>query len=275
MFHKFSGFKLLHTNPHILANQKSPIPVTANPFDLLANEVLSDGMSCVMKSTSSTSKVSNKSDTTQVSPISFTLPADAEESHQISPLPSPLQFHESSEVLYDPDMLTLHDLPVESGSMSIDMNESSFSLSDLNVSVHQDITLTPPTDEEFLEFFMKLKGAHKQVEKCADFKLDFRYLIRRLIKLDSQNLIERADKPRLKSLVKKLAMHIDLKLPIMNSWMFTRIVMLSYFIKTYILIDCSLHIFLFLIISVSHGPTFYSYTKYTRKSKFTENVSNN
>ena len=57
-------------------------------------------------------------------------------------------------------MLTLHDLPVESGSMSIDMNESSFSLSDLNVSVHQDITLTPPTDEEFLEFFMKLKGAH-------------------------------------------------------------------------------------------------------------------
>ena len=208
--------KLLHTNPHILANQKSPIPVTANPFDLLANDVLSDGMSC-MKSTSSTSKVSNKSDTTQVSPISFTLPTDAEESHQISPLPSPLQFHESSEVLYDPDMLTLHDLPVESGSMSIDMNESSFSLSDLNVSVHQDITLTPPTDEEFLEFFMKLKGAHKQVEKCADFKLDFRYLIRRLIKLDSQNLIERADKPRLKSLVKKFAMHIDLKLPIMKT----------------------------------------------------------
>ena len=28
------------------------------------------------------------------------------------------------------------------------------------MSVHQDITLTPPTDEEFLEFFMKLKGAH-------------------------------------------------------------------------------------------------------------------
>ena len=209
--------KLLHTNPHILANQKSPIPVTANPFDLLANDVLSDGMSCVMKSTSSTSKVSNKSDTTQVSPISFTLPADAEESHQISPLPSPLEFHESSEELHNQDMLTLHDLPVESGSMSIDMNESSFSLSDLNVSVHQDITLTPPTDEEFLEFFMKLKGAHKQVEKCADFKLDFRYLIRRLIKLDSQNLIERADKPRLKSLVKKLAMHIDLKLPIMKT----------------------------------------------------------
>ena len=123
--------------------------MTTNPFDLLANDMVSDGMSCVMKSTSSTSKVSNKSDTTQVSPIRFTLPADAEECHQISPLPSPLEFHESSEVLHDQDMLTLHDLPVESGSMSIDMNESSFSLSDLNVSVHQDITLTPPTDEVF------------------------------------------------------------------------------------------------------------------------------
>ena len=92
-------------------------------------------------------------------------------------LPSPLEFNESSEVLHDQDMLTLHDLPVESGSMSIDMNESSLSLSDLNVSVHQDITQTPPTDEEVLEFFMKITGAYKQVEKCADFKLDIRCLI--------------------------------------------------------------------------------------------------
>ena len=45
-------------------------------------------------------------------------------------------------------MLTLHDLPVESASESIDMNESSYSLSDLNVSVHQDITLTPPTEKD-------------------------------------------------------------------------------------------------------------------------------
>ena len=55
------------------------------------------------------------------------------------------------------------------------------------------------------------------MEKCADFKLDFRYLIRRVIKLDSQNLIERADKPRLQSLVKKFVMYIDLKLPIMKT----------------------------------------------------------
>ena len=61
--------KRLHTTPHILANQRSPIHVTANPFDLLANHVVSDGMSCVMKSTPLTSKVSNKSDSTQVSPI--------------------------------------------------------------------------------------------------------------------------------------------------------------------------------------------------------------
>ena len=47
--------------------------VPANPFDLLANEVVSDGLS-------STSMVSHKSDT---------LPADALGSHQISPLPSP------------------------------------------------------------------------------------------------------------------------------------------------------------------------------------------
>ena len=55
-------------------------------------------------------------------------------------------------------MLTLHDLPVESASESIDMNESSYSLSDLNVSVHQDITLTPPTEKDIFEFFYKAQG---------------------------------------------------------------------------------------------------------------------
>ena len=134
----------------------SPIPVTANPFDVLRNDLVSDGVSCVM-STSSKSKVSHQCGTIPVTPIVFTLPAD-DESHQISPLPSPLEFHESSNLLHDLDMLTLHDLPVESASMSIDMNESSYSLNDLNVSVHQDITLTPPTDKEIFEFFYEAQG---------------------------------------------------------------------------------------------------------------------
>ena len=69
-----------------------------------------------------------------------------------------IEFHESSDVLQDLDMLTLHDLPVESASESIDMNESSYSLSDLNVSVHQDITLTPPTEKDIFEFFYKAQG---------------------------------------------------------------------------------------------------------------------
>ena len=147
-----------------------------------------------------------------MTPIVFTLPAD-DESHQISPLPSPLEFHESSDVLHDLSMLTLHDLPVESASVSIDMNESSYSLNDLNVSVHQDITLTPPTDKEIFEFFMKLKGTHKQVEKCIDLKLDIRHLIQRLIDLESKKIIDSNDKLRSKVLVKKLVTHIGLKLP--------------------------------------------------------------
>ena len=172
--------------PHVLAKHISPIPVTANPFDVLRNDLVSDGVSCVM-STSSTSKVSHKGDAIPMTPIVFTLPTDDESQH-ILPLPSPLEFHESSDILQDLDMLTLHDLPVESASVSIDMNELSYSLSDLNVSVHQDITLTPPTEKYIFEFFMKLKEAHKQVEKCMDLKLDIRYLIQRLIELESKKL---------------------------------------------------------------------------------------
>ena len=107
--------------------------MTANSFDVLRNDLVSDDVSCVMRSTSSNPKVSHKGDVMPVTPIVFTLPTDHE-----SPLPSPLEFHESSDVLQDLDMLTLHDLSVESASVSIDMNESSYYLSDLNVCVHQD-----------------------------------------------------------------------------------------------------------------------------------------
>ena len=82
------------------------------------------------------------------------------------------------------------------------------------MSVHQDITLTPPTEKDIFEFFIKLKGSHKQVDKCMDLKLDIRYLIQRLIELESKNLIDNSDKPRLKVLVKKLVTHIGLKLPL-------------------------------------------------------------
>ena len=143
--------------PHVLAKHVSPIPVTANPFDVLRNDLVSDGVSCVMRSTASKSKVSHEGDAMPMTPIIFTLPTDDESQH-ISPLPSPLEFHESSNVLQDLDMLTLHDLPVESASESIDMNESSYSLSDLNVSVHQDITLTPPTEKDIFEFFYTAQG---------------------------------------------------------------------------------------------------------------------
>ena len=94
----------------------------------------------------------------------------------------------------------------------MDLNESSFSLTDLNVSVHQDITLTPPSDNDLLDFFIQLKGTHKQVEKCADLKLDYRYLIQRFINLGTKDLVSDTDKPRLKSLVQKLVSHIGLGL---------------------------------------------------------------
>ena len=61
---------------------------------------------------------------------------------------------------------------------------------------------------------MKLKGTHKQVEKCIDLKLDIRYLIQRLIDLESKKIIDSNDKHRLKVLVKKLVTHIGLKLPV-------------------------------------------------------------
>ena len=78
------------------------------------------GVSCVMRSPASKYKVSHKGDAMPMTPIIFTFPTD-DESHRISPLPSPLEFHESSDVLQDldmltlqdSDMLTLHDLPVE------------------------------------------------------------------------------------------------------------------------------------------------------------------
>ena len=71
--------------------------MTANPFDVLRNDLVSDGVSCVMRSTASKSKVSHKGDAMPMPPIIFTLPTDDESQH-ISPLPSPLEFHESSDV---------------------------------------------------------------------------------------------------------------------------------------------------------------------------------
>ena len=47
-----------------------------------------------------------------------------------------------------------------------------------------------------LDLFVKLRCTHKQMEKCADLKLDYRYLIQKLVNLGSNNFIADSDRPR-------------------------------------------------------------------------------
>ena len=48
----------------------------ANPFDVIRNYLVSDGVSCVMRSTALTFKVSHKGEAMPMTPVIFTLPTD-------------------------------------------------------------------------------------------------------------------------------------------------------------------------------------------------------
>ena len=202
--------KIVWSTPQVITKKKSPIPISSNPVDVLSRNKFTGKSPDVIGSTPSKSLEQVTMNDMLISPICFTLPDD--ESRQISPLPSPLEFEQLSPnvLLKSPDMLSLVDLPSNSQNMSIDMNDSTYSVSDLNVSIHQDLTLTPPSDMELVDFFVNLKGAHKQVERCIDLKLDTRYLIQRLINIKSKNLVDDAEKSRLTSLIKKLVSHVGI-----------------------------------------------------------------
>lgn len=205
---------LFWSTPQVLVKKNSPIPESVNQFNILSNksQCNSNVSDTVVRSTPATASSTPGDHMVQVSPISFDL-SDHDISQCISPLPCPLEFSPSVVELSDDDaMLTLNDLPENSKSVVLDMDESSFSLKDLNISIHQDITLTPPTDEDLLDFFAKLRGVHKQVKRCSELNLDTRYLIQRLIDLRRKDLVCEADQPRLKVLIQRLMLSTGLQL---------------------------------------------------------------
>ena len=204
---------LFWSTPQVLVKNNSPIPESVNQFSILSNksQCNSNVSNNVMRSTPATAISTPGDHTVQVSPILFDL-SDQDVSQCISPLPCPLEFSTTVDMSDDGELLTLNDLPENSKSVVLDMDESSFSLKDLNISIHQDITLTPPTDEDLLDFFANLRGVHKQVKRCSELNLDTRYLIQRLIDLNRKDLVCEADQPRFKVLIQRLMLSTGLQL---------------------------------------------------------------